>query len=98
MQDYPDATVFRNVAAIDPDDEIASFEPYVSFVGDVEGWLYDNVERGISDELNEYSETAEPCKVQIFDAPKADRATGLDFEYRLFELICELTTVLTELP
>lgn len=98
MQAYPDATVFRNVKDVDPDDEIASFEPYVSFVGDVDGWLYDNVERGVSDELNEYAETAEPCKVQIFDDPEADKATGLDFEYRLFELICELTTVLTELP
>lgn len=98
MQDYPDATVFRNVKDVEHDDEIVSFEPYVSFVGDVDGWLYDNVERGVSDTLNEYAETAEPCSVQIFDDPEATKATGLDFEYRLFALICDLTTVLTDLP
>jgi hypothetical protein len=98
MQTYPEATVFRHVAEVDPyddDDEVASFEPYVSFVGDVDGWLYDNIERGVSDELNNYCQTAQPCKVQIFDDPEAEKATGLDFEYRLFELICDLTTLLT---
>ena len=99
-QDYPDATVFRNVSDIDPYecDEIASFDRYVSFVGDVDGWLYTNIERCISDELNEYGETQQPCKVQVFDDPEADKATGLEFEHRLFDLICELTTLLTNLP
>lgn len=100
MQAYPDATVFRNVIELEPkqEDEVASFDRYVSFVGDVDGWLYDNIERGISDELNEYGETQLPCKVQVFDDPEAEKATGLDFEYRLFDLICEITTTLTNLP
>ena len=97
MQDYPDATVFRNVPESDPEqeDEVACFDRYVSFVGDVDGWLYDTVERAISDELNEYSETQVPRKVQVFDDPEAGIVTGLDFEYRLFELICNITTLLT---
>lgn len=100
LQEYPDATVFRNVRELDPcqEDEVASFDRYVSFVGDVDGWLYDTIERCISDELNEYGETQLPCKVQVFDDPEAEKATGLDFEHRLFELICELTTLLTNLP
>lgn len=99
-QAYPDATVFRNVEEVDhyENDDIASFDPYVSFVGDVDGWLYDNIERGVSDELNNYCQTAQPCKVQVFDDPEAEKATGLDFEYRLFELISNLTTLLTDLP
>jgi hypothetical protein len=100
MTQYPAATVFRHVEEVDDydNDDIASFEPYVSFVGDVDGWLYDNIERGVSDELNNYCQTAQPCKIQIFDDPEAEKATGLDFEYRLFELIYDLTTLLTNLP
>jgi len=100
MQEYPDATVFRHVQEVDhyENDDITSFDPYVAFVGDVDGWLYDNIERAVSDELNNYCQTAQPCKVQVFDDPEAEKATGLDFEYRLFELICELTTLLTNLP
>jgi hypothetical protein len=100
--DHPAATVFRFVRETDPDDDneydIASFEAYVSFVGDCKGWLYENIERGISDELNEYAETALPCRVQVFDDPQAGPATGLEFEYRLFDLILNLATILQDLP
>lgn len=99
-RDFRGQTVFRYVAEIHPDneDEIAPFEPYVSFVGECGGWLYDNVERGVSDWLNEFGDSVVPRRVQVFDDPEAGRATGLEFEYRLFELILNLSTLLQDLP
>lgn len=99
-QAFPGHTVFQHVPDIHPDDEddIASFEPYVSFVGDCEGWLYDNVEGAVSDTLNEYMDAALPGRVEVFDDPAAGRATGLEFEYQLFELILNLATILLNMP
>jgi hypothetical protein len=98
MREYPGHTVFRHVAEPEPDDESACFEAYVSFICKTDGWFYENVERGVSDELNEYADTTQPCVIQVFDDTEAKRKEGLEFEYRLFELISDLTTILFDLP
>jgi hypothetical protein len=92
--DFPKNSVFQHIQ--EPEDEAATPETYISFIGDDKGWIYDNIERSVNELLGNYAEMALPVRVQVFDGTAIGVET-LEFEYRLFELIANLCNILYEL-
>ncbi len=95
--DFPKCSIFQNITPPEDEEEVATPEIYLSFVGDFKGWVYENIERQINDVLGNYSEMAIPSRVQVFDGNTA-QIESLEFEYRLFELIEDLCNILCDLP
>ncbi len=96
--DFPKNCVFQHIEAPeDEEEEFATPETYISFIGDDKGWVYENIERQVNELLGNYAEMALPVRVQVFDGTETEVKT-LEFEYRLFELITNLCNILYELP
>jgi len=93
--DFPKNSVFQHIQ--EPEDEAATPETYISFIGDDKGWIYDNIERSVNELLGNYAEMALPVRVQVFDGTATEVET-IEFEYRLFDLITNLCNILYGLP
>lgn len=97
-KDYPKAKYFRNAtpngeANEDDRDWIVRMEVYVSFCADSFGWLSDNLEEFVNNDLQEYGQVEEPAIIKRFDG-SAITENNLEFEYRLFALLNELAYAL----
>ncbi|HRO46221.1 hypothetical protein [Agriterribacter sp.] len=95
---YPDATIFRNAkpngeAEEDDLDYVLTMDKYVSFSADGKGWLNENLEECVSNELQEYGQMEEPIITKVFKG-KEIASNTLDFENRLFALLEELAYLL----
>ena len=99
--EYPKATFFRNapLPEEDPYDddyetEAIGMEKYISFIADTKGWLYESLSESINNEFNEYGKMEEPTICKAFDGSKITQG-NLDFENRLFELLDDLSYLLS---
>ncbi len=95
---YADATIFRNAkpnaeAEQEDLDDVLTMDKYVSFSADGKGWLHENLEQCVSDELQEYGQMEEPIITKVFKG-KEIASNTLDFENRLFALLEELAYIL----
>jgi len=95
--EFPNSSVFQHIEEPEDWDEVAIPETYISFIGDGKGWVYETIERQINDYLGNFAEMVLPTCVQVFDGTTTEQST-LEFEYRLFELITDLCSILFELP
>jgi hypothetical protein len=98
FRDFPKCSVFQNINPPDEDDEdeVPTPETYIAFVGDCKGWVFENIERSVNDYLGNFSQMALPSRTQVFDVEE-NEIKNLEFEYRLFELIENLCTILFDL-
>ncbi|SEW24770.1 hypothetical protein SAMN05421841_1817 [Chryseobacterium wanjuense] len=97
-QQYPNETVFRNISTNEEleeeeQDEMVAMDRYVSFYADSKGWLSEQLEQMINNELQEYGELEEPALIKKFDGNPITEGS-LDFEKRLFALMEELAFLL----
>jgi hypothetical protein len=97
-QDYPREKYFRNAtpngeAQEEDRDWIVRMEVYVSFCADSKGWLSDNLEEIVNNDLQEYGQMEEPVIIKQFDGSDITERT-LDFENRLFSLLDQLAYAL----
>jgi hypothetical protein len=98
FRDFPKSSVFQHIEAPEnEEDEVATPEIYISFIGDDKGWVYDNIERSVNEVLGNYAEMALPIRVQVFGGT-ANGIESLEFEHRLFDLIIDLCNILYGLP
>jgi hypothetical protein len=109
---YPDGFLFKHIDAgldepgeeededdyYDRNDNTLFLHQYVHFVAETEGRLYDSLFEMINSEFNEKQFSQEPNLITVYDQTLQDKLDSLDFEHGLFELIDELSTILTELP
>ncbi|MFC3336087.1 hypothetical protein [Flavobacterium palustre] len=100
MEQYPEHNIFRNTSNEDfeESDGVIMAEQYISFIGENEGILFENISRTINDEFNECGEIEEPKFIQIYDTENRFSKESLDFEYRLFPLLTDLCTLLNNMP
>ncbi|KUJ59496.1 hypothetical protein AR687_22770 [Flavobacteriaceae bacterium CRH] len=99
LREYPGDTIFRNTSnrEFDSEEGIIRAEQYISFIADSDGLLYENIARVVNDEFNECSQMEEPTVLQIYDTQNELSNTALDFEYRLFPLLNDLCTLLSNM-
>ncbi|MBB6107740.1 hypothetical protein SAMN05421821_101344 [Mucilaginibacter lappiensis] len=94
--DFPGNWVFQNIDSSFDEEEVATPEAFVSFIGDSRGWVFDSIQRQINDYLGNFAEIAIPKAVRVHDGT-ASEIKDLKFEYRLFELIENLSNILYDL-
>lgn len=97
-QHYPDASIFRNArpngeAKEDDMENVLTMDKYISFCADGKGWLNENLEQCVNNELGEYGQIEEPTIVKHFKGNEMSNDT-LEFENRLFSLLEELAYIL----
>lgn len=97
-QQYPKEKVFRNArpneeAKEEDLEDLVTMDRYVSFYADSKGWLSEQLEQIINNELQEYGQLEEPSIIKKFDGNPITEES-LDFEKRLFTLMEELAFLL----
>ncbi len=98
---HSERKIFDNIHSDEQeyDNEQIRWEQYISFVADTKGWLFENIEQVINNEFNECDRIEEPVIRQVFnDSGKDLKTETLAFEYRLFDLLKDLCTILNDIP
>lgn len=104
-QGYPDQGIFRNAegSQLSSEDMYEYYEEYehitmqklISFVAETESYLYQTLFEGLNNEFQEYTATEEPI-VKIQFKGKVPKNKDLNFECRLFDLIGDLSVLLSD--
>ncbi|MGN7706879.1 hypothetical protein [Chryseobacterium sp. 22543] len=97
-QQYPEKNIFQNALpngdANEYDmDNIIPMDRYISFCANDHGWLSENIEQSVNNELQEYGQMEEPIITKHFDNKRSIQPS-LDFENRLFPLLDDLCYLL----
>ena len=99
---YPNEHIFRNAPFPDQDpydddykNQTISMDKYISFCAETKGWLYNSITDCINNEFNEYGEMDEPTIYKQFNRDEII-TTNLDFETKLFDLLCKVSRLLHE--
>jgi hypothetical protein len=98
-QSYPDRCIFDHVQLEDEagyDQGCIRADQCISFVADTEGWLHEQLVDMLNTDFNECPYMETPTITEIHDGTLPDPTETLDFEYRIFELIDDLCTLLYE--
>lgn len=106
-KEYPNETIYRNAHFNNlpkqenlNDDEFyeeettISMDKYISFFADDKGMIYQNIIDSVNNEFNEYGDTQEPIIIKTFDGNNVTHK-NLDFEIRLFDVLHQLSGILS---
>lgn len=96
-REFPGRHIWQNLTDLEEWDDTAECDAYISFIADGTGWLYEIIEQNVNEYLGNYSEVHQPTVICDYDG-KATEPHTLEFEYRVYDLILSLCTILFDLP
>jgi len=95
---FPDNSIFQHIACNGNDyEEKGSPDTYISFVANTKGFLWEDLNRSINEELSNYGGVEEPEIISLFDKPLKGMLPTLDYERRIFRLIKKLSGLINEI-
>jgi hypothetical protein len=102
-QDFPEGNLFKHAnlhefEADDDGDNYIGMHEYISFVGSVTDELSERLRMMVNDDFNERSRYQEPEVITQFNEPQAAYTDELAYEFRAFQLIDDLCTLLYRKP
>ena len=96
--DHPERTLADNIhtGLLQPTEDMrVEMEQIFSFIWKEDGWLGEQLFEVVNVELMECCAMDEPVALQYFDTPQHEVMPCLDFETRLYGLLCDLAETLT---
>jgi hypothetical protein len=102
-QEFPEGNLFKHASlqeykVEDEEDNYIGMHEYISFVGSVTDELSERLRVMVNDDFNERSRYQEPEVITFFNEPQAAYTDELAYEFRAFQLIDDLCTLLYRKP
>ncbi|GAB3350893.1 hypothetical protein GCM10027566_08790 [Arachidicoccus ginsenosidivorans] len=95
---FPNNSIFQHITFNEDDyDDKGSPDTYISFVATTKGYLWEDLNRSINEELSNYAGVLEPEIINIFDKPFKGLFPSLDYERSIFRLIIKLSKLINEI-
>ncbi|PTQ91833.1 hypothetical protein C8P68_1176 [Mucilaginibacter yixingensis] len=96
-REFPGNHIWQNLTDLEEWDDTAACDAYISFIADGKGWQYERIEQNVNEYLGNFSGVHQPTVICDYDG-KATQPRTLEYEYRVYDLVLSLCTILFDLP
>ncbi len=102
-EQYPNHTIYKHIEVQETEDndyeenQRIEIGEYVSFIADSTGNLYQTFSEMVNNDFNERPNMSIPVLKTVYDNTQLDK-DDLEFERLFFSMLCDLCTILNDLP